>query len=102
MPRMLHAANRYRLFFRKKIRIYRRISGDTDSQIEHIYAKGTPAYEEMQLDYETNLLACCGGGKTDSIRKEDIYCEAPKGDTILPINPLNPDCEKNLPKMEKY
>lgn len=77
----------------------RRISGGADSQIEHIFAKGTPIYEEMQLDYETNLLACCDGGKsarkTDSIRKEDIYCEAPKGDTILPINPLNPDCEKN-------
>lgn len=78
----------------------RRISGGADSQIEHIYAKGTPAYEEMQLDYETNLLACCDGGKserkTDSIRKEDIYCEALKGDTILPINPLNRDCEKKF------
>lgn len=78
----------------------RRITGGTDSQIEHIFAKGTPIYEEMQLDYETNLLACCDGGKnarkTDSIRKEDIYCEAPKGDTILPINPLNPDCEKKF------
>ncbi len=78
----------------------RRISGGADSQIEHIFAKGTPAYEEMQLDYETNLLACCDGGKsareTDSIRKEDLYCEAQKGDTILPINPLNPDCKKKF------
>jgi len=75
----------------------RRISGNADSQIEHIFAKGTPTYEEMQLDYESNLLACCDGGKsqrtTDSIRKEDIYCEAPKGDKILPINPLIPNCE---------
>lgn len=54
-------------------------------------------YEEMQLDYETNLLACCDGGKreqkSDSIRKEDIYCETPKGDAILPINPLIPGCD---------
>ena len=78
----------------------RRISGSSDSQIEHIFAKGTSVYEEMQLDYETNLLACCDGGKNarkgDSIRPEDIYCEAKKGDTILPINPLNPDCEKKF------
>lgn len=78
----------------------RRISGGANSQIEHIFAKGTPVYEELQLDYETNLLACCDGGKsaraTGLIRKEDIYCEAPKGDTILPINPLNPDCEKKF------
>lgn len=75
----------------------RRITGKADSQIEHIFAKGTPTYEEMQLDYESNLLACCDGGKsqrtTDSIRKEDIYCEAPKGDKILPINPLILNCE---------
>lgn len=78
----------------------RRISGGDDSQIEHIHAKGTPVYEEMQLDYETNLLACCDGGKsareTDSIRKEDLYCEARKDNIILPINPLNPDCEKKF------
>ena len=37
----------------------RRISGEADTQIEHIYAKGTNLYEEMQLDYETNLVACC-------------------------------------------
>ena len=72
----------------------RRISGiSSDTQIEHLYAKGTSVYDEMQLDYETNLLACCDGGKserqTDSIRKEDLYCEAPKLNTILPINPLN-------------
>jgi len=78
----------------------RRITGAGDSQIEHIFAKGTTVYEEMQLDYESNLLACCDGGKSqresDSIRKEDLYCEAPKLDTVLPINPLNPDCENQF------
>lgn len=54
----------------------RRISGaSSDTQIEHLYAKGTPVYDEMQLDYETNLLACCDGGKQErsggAIRKED-------------------------------
>ncbi len=76
----------------------RRISGkSSDTQIEHIYAKGTPVYEEMQLDYETNLLACCDGGKQErgngKIRKEDLFCESLKGDTILPVSPLTIECE---------
>lgn len=78
----------------------RRITGGDDSQIEHIFAKGTSIYAEMQLDYETNLLACCDGGKSerasDSIRKEDLYCETPKKDQILPINPLHPLCENKF------
>lgn len=75
----------------------RRITGGPDSQIEHFFAKGTPVYEEMQLDYETNLLACCDGGKEDRsqgiIRKEDLYCESIKGTTIIPVNPQYIDCE---------
>lgn len=75
----------------------RRISGEFGSQIEHIYAKGTDTYEEMQLDYETNLIACCDGGKAErarrTIRKGDLYCEAVKGNKILPVNPLMIGCE---------
>lgn len=75
----------------------RRISGGNDTQIEHIYAKGTNIYEEMQLDYETNLVACCDGGKNErhnkQIRKEDLFCESVKGDKILPVNPLMLGCE---------
>ncbi len=33
----------------------KRISGGSDTQIEHIFAKGTDVYEEMQLDYETRV-----------------------------------------------
>lgn len=75
----------------------RRISGCNDTQIEHIYAKGTDIYDEMQLDYETNLVACCDGGKTEraagTIRKCDLYCESVKGSKILPVNPLMIGCE---------
>lgn len=75
----------------------RRISGGTDSQIEHFFAKGTPVYDEMQLDYETNLLACCDGGKQErakrTIRSQDLYCESVKGSNILPVNPLTIECE---------
>ena len=79
----------------------RRISGaSSDTQIEHLYAKGTPVYDEMQLDYETNLLACCDGGKQErsggAIRKEDLFCESLKGNTILPVNPLCVECENKF------
>lgn len=75
----------------------RRISGGSDTQIEHFFAKGTPVYDEMQLDYETNLLACCDGGKTErsrgTIGKQDLYCESVKDRSILPVNPLTIECE---------
>ena len=75
----------------------KRISGGSDTQIEHIFAKGTDVYEEMQLDYETNLVACCDGGKTElaagTIRKCDLYCESVKNEKILPVNPLMLGCE---------
>jgi uncharacterized protein (TIGR02646 family) len=79
----------------------RRITGiSSDTQIEHIFAKGTPDYEEMQLDYETNFLACCDGGKSNRakgiIPKCDLFCEAVKRNKILPINPLNPLCESKF------
>ena len=61
----------------------RRISGKGDTQIEHIFAKGTPVYEEMQLDYETNLLACCDGGKGQRSH-------------ILPVIPLYRECESKF------
>lgn len=78
----------------------RRISGKGDTQIEHIFAKGTPVYEEIQLDYETNLLACCDGGKGQrsqgTIRKEDLFCESVKGSDILPVIPLYRECESKF------
>ena len=75
----------------------RRISGcGNDTQIEHLFPKGTPVYDEMQLDYETNLIACCDGGKAErvngTIREEDLFCESVKGTTVLPVNPLNAEC----------
>lgn len=70
------------------------------TQIEHIFAKGTPAYEEMQLDYETNLVACCDGGKKErasgTIRECDLYCEACKFQAVLPVHPLMVNCEEKF------
>ena len=40
-----------------------RITGFEGTQIEHVFPKGTAAYGKMQLDYETNLIASCDGGK---------------------------------------
>lgn len=78
----------------------RRIKTDSRTQIEHFYAKGTAEYEEMQLDYETNLLACCDGGKAERhqglIDKTKLFCEAVKGNKILPVNPLTIECENKF------
>lgn len=69
-------------------------------EVRTLDAKGTPVYDEMQLDYETNLLACCDGGKQErsggAIRKEDLFCESLKGNTILPVNPLCVECENKF------
>lgn len=78
-----------------------RISGFQGTQIEHVFAKGTAAYEKMQLDYESNLLACCDGGKyarrlDPTIPYADLYCDTPKESTPIPVTPLNPLCEEKF------
>ena len=78
-----------------------RISGFEGTQIEHIFAKGTAAYSKMQLDYETNLIASCDGGKykrrTDSsIPVNDLHCDTKKYDNPIPVTPLQKDCEEKF------
>ena len=80
----------------------RRITGKgEETQIEHIWPKGSPYYESMQLDYTNNLIACCDGGKGD--RKSDktlpssvLHCDTPKHDIPIPVNPLMSNCEKKF------
>lgn len=78
----------------------RRIHNNEESQIEHIFPKGTDVYRKLQLDYETNMVACCDGGKKErsegTINKEYLYCEAVKGNQIIPVNPLTSECEKKF------
>lgn len=54
----------------------------------------------MQLNYETNLLVCCDGGKQerrgDVIRKENLFCESLKGDNILSANPFCVECKRKF------
>ena len=75
----------------------RRINVDYKTQIEHFYPKGFAQYKELQLDYETNLLACCDGGKfnreTNSNNESVLFCEAAKGEQIITVNPLTLECE---------
>ena len=75
-----------------------RISGFERTQIEHIFPKGTAAYGRMQLDYETNLLASCDGGKyrrkvDSSIPADDLHCDTKKSQDPIPVTPLNQTCE---------
>lgn len=78
----------------------RRLNLDGSTHIEHLYAKGTPCYKSMQLDYETNLLACCDGGQVQresgTINKEELFCERVKGAMILPVSPLTIECEEKF------
>jgi uncharacterized protein (TIGR02646 family) len=75
----------------------REIKCDEQTQIEHLYPKSTEEYKEMQLDYETNLLACCDGGKANRhlglIDKTELFCETVKLSKVLPVNPLMKDCQ---------
>ena len=78
-----------------------RITGFEGTQIEHIFPKGTDAYERMQLDYETNLIASCDGGKykrkiNSSIPVDDLHCDTKKNQSPIPITPLNPLCEERF------
>lgn len=78
-----------------------RITGFQGTQIEHIFAKGTAAYEKMQLDYETNLIASCDGGKykrkiNPSIPVDDLHCDTKKSQDPIPLSPLNPLCEERF------
>lgn len=78
----------------------RRLRFGPNTHIEHLYAKGTSYYQTMQLDYGSNLLACCDGGQTErklgTCRKEDLFCEAVKDSKILPISPLTIECEEKF------
>lgn len=78
-----------------------RITGFQGTQIEHIFAKGTAAYEKMQLDYENNLIASCDGGKYQrkndpSIPFDDLFCDTKKHEDPIPVTPLNPLCENKF------
>ena len=78
-----------------------RITGETGTQIEHIFPKGTAAYGIMQLDYETNLIASCDGGKykrriNPSIPLSDLHCDTKKSNNPIPVTPLNPLCEEKF------
>jgi len=78
-----------------------RISGFEGTQIEHLFPKGTVAYEKMQLDYETNLIASCDGGKykrkiNPSIPVDELHCDANKSQDPIPLTPLNPLCEERF------
>ena len=78
-----------------------RITGFEGTQIEHVFPKGTAAYEKMQLDYETNLIASCDGGKYNrkidpSIPVSDLHCDTKKSQDPIPVTPLNPLCEEKF------
>lgn len=76
----------------------RKLDGKT--VIEHIKPKDDRFFPELQLEY-TNLLLSCDGGESER-RKHDrrenrsypLFCDANKNNNIIPISPLDEDCEE--------
>lgn len=71
------------------------------AQIEHLFPKATKAYKIMQLDYDSNLIASCDGGKKErerdlSILPEHLHCDTQKSNDPIPVNPLDIKCEKKF------
>jgi uncharacterized protein (TIGR02646 family) len=59
-----------------------------DSHIEHV--KPQNLYTELSLDY-FNMLASCQGENTPPLKKS-IHCGQKKGNELLKISPLDPNC----------
>jgi uncharacterized protein (TIGR02646 family) len=59
-----------------------------DSHIEHV--KPQNPYTELSLDY-FNMLASCQGENTPPLKKP-IHCGQKKGNELLKISPLDPNC----------
>ena len=79
----------------------RQIDGITHTRIEHIFPKSIPEFKPMELDYDNNLLAACDGGKQDRLADStktiaDQHCDECKDNKMIPINPLNPVCERKF------
>ena len=79
----------------------RKIDGIEHTRIEHIFPKSLPNFQQMDLDYENNLLAACDGGNqerktTSTWAISDMFCDVYKDDKIIPMHPLNPICESQF------
>lgn len=82
-----------------------RIENNIQTVIEHIYPKTNNDYKHLELEY-TNLLVSCKGGQNErrAARREGrseediklipLHCDTSKDDKIIPIIPLQSDCEK--------
>lgn len=73
----------------------RAINADHTTKIEHLLPQDQNLYPEKRFDYD-NLLASCDGGERDKKPHRMVHCDARKSNQLLPISPLNNDCESQI------
>lgn len=66
----------------------RRIHNDEHTSIEHL--RSIDAFPDEALSYN-NMMACCDGGRSQSIKPHVLCCDAAKGNNQITISPYDPD-----------
>jgi uncharacterized protein (TIGR02646 family) len=68
--------------------------------LEHLLPISKPEFSCLLADYKNLLVACDGGMRDPNINrfrgKKRLHCDKHKGDDILPISPLDKDCESHF------
>lgn len=73
----------------------KRIFLDCNTILEHLLPRSNPNYQHLELDYN-NILASCDGGqgvRRSGNRQFPEYCDSKKHNNVIPISPLDPNCE---------
>lgn len=73
----------------------KRILLDCNTILEHLLPRSNPSYKHLELDYN-NILASCDGGqgkRRNGNKQIPEYCDSKKHNNVIPISPLDPNCE---------
>ena len=72
-----------------------RIAVSHRTPIDHVVPREGDAQTHLIFDY-SNLVASCDGNQRDSTKPIKRHCDAAKGSKLLPITPLQADCESRI------
>jgi len=64
----------------------------TSSIIDHVEPREGDTITERIFDY-SNLLLSCKGGQINNEKSIELHCDSSKKNSVLPISPLNINCE---------
>lgn len=68
---------------------------DRHSPIDHVEPREGDTQTERIFDYD-NLVLSCPGGKRSKTKPRKLHCDPGKHDNLIPISPLNPNCETDI------